>query len=137
MMLTVLAGCGDTSTDTNDNTVDNTTDSTGDTADTDDTGDTTEKPVSKIAILLPGYITDQSWNQGAYEGLKELESQGYEIAYTEDVQAANMESTFRTYCEDGYDFVIGLACSTATPGRACGRGLSQCVLLHHRQSSRG
>lgn len=32
MMLTVLAGCGDTSTDTNDNTVDNTTDSTGDTA---------------------------------------------------------------------------------------------------------
>ena len=107
MMLTVLAGCGDTSTDTNDNTVDNTTDSTGDTADTDDTGDTTEKPVSKIAILLPGYITDQSWNQGAYEGLKELESQGYEIAYTEDVQAANMESTFRTYCEDGYDFVIG------------------------------
>lgn len=107
MMLTVLAGCGDTSTDTNDNTVDNTTDSTGDTADTNDTGDTTENPVSKIAILLPGYITDQSWNQGAYEGLKELESQGYEIAYTEDVQAANMESTFRTYCEDGYDFVIG------------------------------
>lgn len=47
MMLTVLAGCGDTSTDTNDNTVDNTTDSTGDTADTNDTGDTTEKPVSQ------------------------------------------------------------------------------------------
>lgn len=66
-----------------------------------------EKPVSKIAILLPGYITDQSWNQGAYEGLKELESQGYKIAYTEDVQAADMESTFRTYCEDGYDFIIG------------------------------
>lgn len=65
------------------------------------------KKVSKIAILLPGYITDKSWNQGAYEGLKELESQGYEIAYTEDVQAADMESTFRTYCEDGYDFVIG------------------------------
>ncbi|MEA4911015.1 MAG: BMP family protein [Oscillospiraceae bacterium] len=63
--------------------------------------------VSKIAILLPGYITDKSWNQGAYEGLKELELQGYEIAYTEDVQAADMESTFRTYCEDGYDFVIG------------------------------
>lgn len=63
MMLTVLAGCGDTSTDTNDNTVDNTTDSTGDTADTDDTGDTTEKPVSKIAILLPGISQSQSWNR--------------------------------------------------------------------------
>ena len=39
MMLTVLAGCGDTSTDTNDNTVDNTTDSTGDTADTENQTD--------------------------------------------------------------------------------------------------
>ena len=63
--------------------------------------------VTKIAILLPGFITDKSWNQGAYEGLKELESQGYEIAYTEDVQAADMESTFRSYCEEGYEFVIG------------------------------
>ena len=63
--------------------------------------------VSKIAILLPGFITDKSWNQGAYEGLKELESQGYGIAYTEDVQAADMESTFRSYCEEDYDFVIG------------------------------
>ncbi len=63
--------------------------------------------VDSIAILLPGYITDQSWNQGAYEGLLTLEEQGYEIAYTEDVQSADMESTFRTYCEDGYDFIIG------------------------------
>ena len=30
--------------------------------------------VSKIAILLPGFITDKSWNQGAYEGLKDMES---------------------------------------------------------------
>lgn len=63
--------------------------------------------ISKIAILLPGYITDESWNQGAYEGLMELQLQGYEIAYTEAVEAADMESTFRTYCEEGYQFVIG------------------------------
>ena len=25
--------------------------------------------VSKIAVLLPGSITDESWNQTAYEGL--------------------------------------------------------------------
>ncbi len=63
--------------------------------------------VSKIAILLPGPITDESWNQGAYEGLKSLEKQGYEIAYTEDVQAADMESVFRSYCNEGFGFVIG------------------------------
>ncbi len=77
----------------------------GDEAETNAEGVRTE--VSRIAILLPGYITDQSWNQGAYEGLKSLEEQGYEIAYTEDVQAADMESTFRSYCSEGYDFVIG------------------------------
>jgi len=66
-----------------------------------------ERKVSKVAILLPGYITDQSWNQGAYEGLKTLEAQGYDILYTEDVQTAEMESTFRNFCEEGFDFIIG------------------------------
>ena len=105
-MLTVLAGCGDSGTDTDpkDNAEDTTTDPGTDSTDT--TGDDAGRAVSKIAILLPGYITDQSWNQGAYEGLKELEAQGYEIAYTEDVQAANMESTFRTYCELHFIFFI-------------------------------
>lgn len=63
--------------------------------------------ISKITILLPDFITDKSWNQGICEGLKELESQGYGIAYTEDVQAVSMESTSRSYCEEDYDFVIG------------------------------
>jgi basic membrane protein A len=63
--------------------------------------------VKKIALLLPGPITDESWNQGAYEGAKKLEAQGYEIAYTEDVQAADMESVFRSYCNDDFDFIIG------------------------------
>ena len=40
------------------------------------------------------------------KALLKLKEQGYEIAYTEDVQSADMESTFRTYCEDGYDFII-------------------------------
>lgn len=69
--------------------------------------DSKTSAVKKIAILLPGPITDESWNQGAYEGLKELEKQGYEIAYTEDVQAADMESVFRSYCNEGFQFVIG------------------------------
>lgn len=87
MSLSLLAGCG----------AEETTTESGNEA----------GGISKIAILLPGYITDESWNQGAYEGLLTLQEEGYEIAYTEDVQAADMESTFRTYCEDGYDFVIG------------------------------
>ena len=36
--------------------------------------------VSKIAVLLPGSITDESWNQTAYEGLQQIEAMGYETA---------------------------------------------------------
>ena len=89
--------------------------------------------VSKIAILLPGFITDKSWNQGAYEGLKELESQGYEIAYTEDVQAADMESTFRSYCEEDYDFVIGHGVQY---GDACVRVAEDLSLIHISEPTR-
>jgi len=103
MLLTLLAGCGGETAEEPSSEPSESAAVSGESS----SAPEEEKAVSKIAILLPGYITDQSWNQGAYEGLLELEAQGYEIAYTEDVQAADMESTFRTYCEDGYDFVIG------------------------------
>src|ERR1700722_8562343 len=31
----------------------------------------------KVALVLPGSITDGGWNQGAYEGLKSLEAKGF------------------------------------------------------------
>jgi basic membrane protein A len=74
--------------------------------------------VSKIAVLLPGSITDQSWNQTAYEGLMKIKDMGYEVAYTENVGSNDMESVFRSYCEDGYDFIIGHG---AQYGDACCR----------------
>lgn len=64
--------------------------------------------VTKIAVLLPGSITDQSWNYTAYQGLMQIKDKyGLEVAYTENVSAEKMVTTFRTYCEEGYDFVIG------------------------------
>lgn len=74
--------------------------------------------VSKIAVLLPGSITDESWNQTAYEGLQQIEAMGYETAYTENVDSNDMEAVFRSYCEEGYDFVIGHG---AQYGDACCR----------------
>ena len=62
--------------------------------------------VSKIAVVLPGSITDESWNQSAYEGLMVIKDSGYETAYTENVNVSNAESVVRSYCEEGYDFVI-------------------------------
>ena len=74
--------------------------------------------VSKIAVLLPGSITDESWNQTAYEGLMQIQEMGYETAYTENVGSNDMEAVFRSYCEEGYDFVIGHG---AQYGDACCR----------------
>lgn len=103
LTMSLLAGCGsnnaapegDTAPETNDRTT-----------------------VSKIAVLLPGSITDQSWNQTAYEGLMQIEKMGYEVAYTENVGSNDVEAVFRSYCEEGYDFVIGHG---AQYGDACCR----------------
>lgn len=75
--------------------------------------------VSKIAVLLPGSITDESWNQTAYEGLQAIETMGeFETAYTENVGSNDVETVFRSYCEEGFDFVIGHG---AQYGDACCR----------------
>lgn len=71
-------------------------------------GNEARDTVSKIAVLLPGSITDESWNQTAYEGLQMIEEMGdFETAYTENVGTNDVETIFRNYCEEGYDFVIG------------------------------
>jgi basic membrane protein A len=104
----LLAGCGSSSASSSAGTSSNTSSSDAGKRDT----------VSKIAVLLPGSITDESWNQTAYEGLMKIQDMGYEVAYTENVDSNDMEAVFRSYCEDGYDFVIGHG---AQYGDACCR----------------
>ncbi len=62
----------------------------------------------KVAVLFPGVVTDQSWNQWGYEGLKKAQTDcGVDVAYSENVfQDAQLE-TFRNYASQGYDIIIG------------------------------
>jgi basic membrane protein A len=62
----------------------------------------------KVAVLFPGVVTDQSWNQWGYEGLVKAKNDcGVDIAYSENVfQDAQIE-TFRNYASQGYDIIIG------------------------------
>ncbi len=40
----------------------------------------------KVAIVMPGNITDQSWNQAGYEGLMNAKKElGIEVAFSEKV----------------------------------------------------
>jgi len=72
----------------------------------------TEAPVVekkiKVAVAFPGVVTDQSWNQFGYEGLKRAEQEcGVEIAFTEDVFPDEQVEVFRNYAAAGYDVIIG------------------------------
>ena len=62
----------------------------------------------KVALLLSGAANDQGWNQTAYEGTqKACEKYGCELAYTENLEAADISAAFADYASAGYDVVIG------------------------------
>ncbi len=69
-----------------------------------------EEPTAakKVAVLFPGVVSDQSWNQFGFEGLKQAEADcGVEIAYSENVMQDAQLETFRNYAAEGYDIIIG------------------------------
>jgi basic membrane protein A len=62
----------------------------------------------KVALLMPGPITDGGWDQLAYEGLKKLgEEEGFEVAYTENITQAKIPEITRGYADEGYNLLIG------------------------------
>ena len=58
-------------------------------------------------MLLPGSINDQSWNATGYAGLMKLKELGYEVAYSENVPAADHVEAMRDYARRGFKIVIG------------------------------
>jgi basic membrane protein A and related proteins len=65
------------------------------------------KPI-KMALVLPGEISDQSWNAVGYAGLIAAKNElGVEVVYSESVQPPDYEMTFRYYAQNGYDLIVG------------------------------
>lgn len=70
-------------------------------------GAATDAANSKIVLILPGPINDQSWNATNYAGLLACnKTLGTNIEYVENVQSADFESTFREYAERGYNLIL-------------------------------
>ena len=68
-----------------------------------------EEPAAKtkVAFFGPGVVSDQSWNQFGFEGLKKAESEcGVEIAYSENVSQDAQLETLRNYAAEGYNIII-------------------------------
>ena len=62
---------------------------------------------ARAAMLLPGGINDQSWNQDGYAGLIRIKQLGFEVAYSENVSVADHVEALRDYARQGYNLIIG------------------------------
>jgi len=62
----------------------------------------------KVALLLPGVITDEGWNRLAYNALKEVEKKyNAQISYVEKVSVSDDEALLRQYSQAKYDLIFG------------------------------
>ncbi len=62
----------------------------------------------RVAVALPGMVTDRAFNENIYDGLVAVEEQfGSEIAYTENVSQATQVEVMSDYARRGYDIVVG------------------------------
>lgn len=62
----------------------------------------------KAAMVMPGVITDKSFNQSGYEAmLLAQEELGIEVAYSEKVAQPDQPEALADYARRGYDVVIG------------------------------
>jgi basic membrane protein A and related proteins len=62
----------------------------------------------QVALLTPGPVTDQSWNAGAFNGLRAIkDSLGASTSHIQTRTPAEFEENFRQYGARGYDLVFG------------------------------
>lgn len=67
----------------------------------------TEGEPLKIAMILPGPITDNDWNSVGYNGLQSAgEVLNADVAYVENVTDADAERLLRDFAARGYDLVF-------------------------------
>ena len=62
----------------------------------------------KVAMLLPGEVTDAGWNQLAYEGLLAIKEElGAKVNHVVSRTPTDQEEHFRFYASKGYDLIFG------------------------------
>lgn len=78
------------------------------TAPTSDTSTASGQDVQKfkVALLTPGDINDQGWNQLGYEALKEVEKEGASISHQVTKSPADQQPALRDYADQKYNLVI-------------------------------
>jgi basic membrane lipoprotein Med (substrate-binding protein (PBP1-ABC) superfamily) len=60
----------------------------------------------KVALVTPGDINDQGWNQLAYEGLQQLEKGGAKISHQVTKNPSEQQPALRDYADQKYDLIL-------------------------------
>lgn len=64
----------------------------------------------RVALLLTGPISDDGWNQSAWEGLQRIQTDlGASVAKVESLDKSAFEENLRQFASEGYDLVFGHA----------------------------
>lgn len=62
----------------------------------------------KVALLTSGPVTDHGWNESAYDGLKQIQSQlGAQISNQVIDNPSQIQSALQSYASQGYNLIIG------------------------------
>jgi basic membrane protein A len=62
----------------------------------------------KVAIVMPGSITDKSWSQAGYEGINNAKDKlGLDVAFSEKIAQPDQAEAMSDYARRGYQVVIG------------------------------
>lgn len=70
----------------------------------------------KVALVLPGPITDGTFNSAANQGIEKAKGKyDIQVSLRENTQFAEIEETLLSYARDGYDVVIGHGFQFAEP----------------------
>lgn len=64
--------------------------------------------IERAAIVMPGSISDNGWNQAGFEGLTQAGAAlGFDAAFSESVHQPEQIEVLSDYARRGYDLVIG------------------------------
>lgn len=62
---------------------------------------------AKVAVLFPGLVDDNSWNEAGFVGLTKAKEQGVETSYLESVSHEKQLEAFQNFARKGFGVVIG------------------------------
>ena len=94
----------------------------------------------KVALVLPGPVSDGTFNSAAAKGIKAAQAKypNITVSIRENTGMAQSEAALFEYASNGYDVVIGHGFQFAEGGEEDPQPVSEDLVHHqHRQNCRG